>query len=189
MLLPCRWCGLLLQGADNPWCAVRAPDAVDRGTAARWWLNPSPSQCAALACPACSGHAVVTRCPHPSPGGPCPACMAAASGGCSAYRVASPARGCVLPDKQPGKGPRTPQFGWAAPCLGAAPNSQGWGPQDPKRPVGPPFSGTLSLLSPTGYVAPVLFPAASAMSVRRCRTRGSSTRPQQGPCAVACVCW
>ena len=95
VLLPCRWCGLLLQGADNSWCAVRAPDAVDRGGAARWWLNPSPSQCAALAGPACSGHAVVTRCP-------------AASGGCSACRVVSPARGGVLPDKQPGKGCEEP---------------------------------------------------------------------------------
>ena len=72
------------------------------------WLNPSPSQCAALACSACSGHAVVTCCPHPSPGGPCLACLAAASGGCSACRVVSPARGGVLPDKQPGKGPQNP---------------------------------------------------------------------------------
>ena len=69
-----------------------------------------------------------------------------------------PAAVCCLTKSQ-GRDPRTPDLlRWAAPCLGAAPNSQGWGPQDPKRPVGPPFSGILSLLSPTGYVAPVLFP-------------------------------
>ena len=63
-----------------------------------------------------------------------------------------PAAVCCLTNSQ-GRDPRTPEvLRWAAPCLGAAPNSQGWGPQDPKRPVGPPFSGTLSLLSPTGYV-------------------------------------
>ena len=59
-----------------------------------------------------------------------------------------PAAVCCLTNSQ-GRDPRTPEMlRWAAPCPGAAPNSQGWGPQDAKRPVCPPFSGTLSLLVP-----------------------------------------
>ena len=58
------------------------------------------------------------------------------------------APGVVLPS-QPTTVDALLQAGWRPDLV---PHSQGWGPQDPKRAVGPPFSGTLSLLSPTGYV-------------------------------------
>ena len=111
------------------------------------WL---PTRALALCCPAAGCRlpagsrdpAVVTGFPYPSPGVPCPSCMAVASGSCSACRVAYPAA-CSLTNSQ-GRDPRTSEvLRWALPCVRVAPNSQGWGPENPMRPVCPPISWDL----------------------------------------------
>ena len=93
------------------------------------WL---PTRALALCCPAAGCRlpagsrdpAVVTGCPYPSPGVPCPSCMAVASGSCSACRVAYPAA-CSLTNSQ-GRDPRTSEvLRWALPCVRVEPNSQG----------------------------------------------------------------
>ena len=164
---------------------MRAPDAVDRGEAARWWLNPSPSQCAALpARPVVVtlwSRAALTR--HLA-GRALHVWQRPLVAALPAVWPLLPAAVCCLTNSQ-GRDPRTPEvLRWAAPCPDAAPNSQ-MGTQDPKRPVCPPFSGTLFLLSPRA-----MFPCFVSGRLRHVRrTRGSGTRPKQGPCAVACVCW
>ena len=67
---------------------------------------------------------------------------------------------CALRQRARGGDPSTPTAG------PANANSQGWGPQDPKRPVGPPFPGTWSPTSPLGLVCPWL------VSGRLCHVRG-----------------
>ena len=52
----------------------------------------------------CSGHVLL----HPSPGVPCPLRMAVASMAAGAHLGACPTVGCLLMDKQLGKGPQNP---------------------------------------------------------------------------------
>ena len=83
---------------------------------------------------------------------------------------------CARSAKQPGSGTLVPrvlplwQRGWW-PCCPVAANSQGWGAQDPKRPVGRPFPRSLcSTRSPWASLPlfrlrpPLPCPCAAAMS-------------------------
>ena len=182
-----------------------------------------PARALALRCPAAGCRlpagsrdpAVVTGCPHPSPGMPCPSRMAVASGGCSsACRVACPALGRVLIDKQPGKGPQHPssvKMGFALCARGAkqpgagtpAPrvpplwpsfgdaNSQGWA-RTPRSRWAHHFLGPSHLVpysAPRARLPLFYFRPPSPCPWAAAITHRASTGPKQGSCAAAGVCW
>ena len=200
-----------------PCCPSRCACTACRDKAARWWLNPCgapvPAPVPSRANPWCvpptrlegtldasfcqvlllRAYGPACQMTHKQPGraqeplrcqrGLCPVCAL-----CQTARVGEPSTPVPAPP---------PRGRWF--CCPAASNSQGWGPKDPKRPVGPPFPRSLcSARSPSGQVAPVSFPAASAMSVGcrheeqwRCRAAalaaGKCGRPaQSSPAAWPC---